>query len=180
VRGLGWIDTYNLPTYEYRCALLRLDTLVKRHSIACIMFIFDILSGRMNSPNFLSALDLNTLQNWNRGSEFLQIVFHRTNYGVHEQMSAAKRDLNEIIGLFDFILTRNQFMNRLKVTLGLNYFKDFTLLKTNTLLTYPTLRLQDKLCTPRAVLCMVPGTCYQRRTGHITRWEKSHGTPLVQ
>jgi hypothetical protein len=60
LRGKGWTDTYDLPPYEHGCALLRLDTLVKRRSIACIMFIFDILSGRINSPNFLSALDLNT------------------------------------------------------------------------------------------------------------------------
>jgi hypothetical protein len=55
LRGLGWTDTYDLPPYEHICALLRLDTLVKRRSIACIMFISDILSGRMNSQNFLSA-----------------------------------------------------------------------------------------------------------------------------
>jgi hypothetical protein len=82
VRGLGWMDTYDLPPYEHRCALLRLDTLVKRRFIACIMFIFDILCGRMNSPNLLSALDLNTLRYRTRGSKFLRIGFHRTNYGV--------------------------------------------------------------------------------------------------
>jgi hypothetical protein len=55
--------------YELRCALLRLDTLMKRCSIARIMFIFDILSGRMNSPNLLSALDFNTPRYRNRGSD---------------------------------------------------------------------------------------------------------------
>jgi hypothetical protein len=60
LRDLGWTDIYDLPPYEHMCALLRLDTLVKRRSIACIMFKFDIFSGRMNSPNLLSALDLNT------------------------------------------------------------------------------------------------------------------------
>jgi hypothetical protein len=113
-----WTDTYDLPQYEHRCALLRLDTLVKRRSIACIIFIFDILSGRMNSINLLmSALDLNTPRYRTRGSEFLRIGFHRTNYGVHEPMSAAMREFNEVIGLFDFILARNQFVNRQKLTL---------------------------------------------------------------
>jgi hypothetical protein len=77
LRGLGWTDTYDLPPYEHRCALLRLEPLVKRRSIACIMFKFDILSGR--------------------------ICFHRTNYGVHEPMFAAMRDFNKVFGLFDFI-----------------------------------------------------------------------------
>jgi hypothetical protein len=53
LRSLGWTDNFDLPPYEHRCALLRLDTLVKRRSIACIMFIFDILGGEMNSPNLL-------------------------------------------------------------------------------------------------------------------------------
>jgi hypothetical protein len=55
---------FDTIAYQQRCALLRLDTLVKvkRRSIAYIMFIFDILSGRMNSPNLLSAIDLNTPQ----------------------------------------------------------------------------------------------------------------------
>jgi hypothetical protein len=47
LRSLSWTDIYDLPSYEHRCALLRLDTLVNRRSIACIMFTFDILSGRM-------------------------------------------------------------------------------------------------------------------------------------
>jgi hypothetical protein len=105
LRSLGWTDIYDLPPYEHRCALLRLDTLVKRRCIACIMFLFDILSGRMNSPNLFS--DLNTPRYQTMGSEFLRIGFHRTNYGVQEPMSAAMREFNEVIGLFDFILTRN-------------------------------------------------------------------------
>jgi hypothetical protein len=35
--------------------------------------------------------------------------FHRTNYGVHEPMSSAMRQFNEVIGIFDFGLTRDQF-----------------------------------------------------------------------
>jgi hypothetical protein len=70
----------------------------------------------MNSPN-LSALDLNTQRYRTRVSEFLRIGFHSTSYGFHELMSAAMREINEVIGLFDFILTRKQFMNRLKPTL---------------------------------------------------------------
>jgi hypothetical protein len=66
------------------------------------MFIW--IYGRMNSPNLLSALDLNTPRYRTWGSEFHRIGFHRTNYGVHEPMSAAMREFNEVIGLFDFIL----------------------------------------------------------------------------
>jgi hypothetical protein len=113
----GLYNIYDLPPYEHGCALLRLDIIVKWRTIACVMFIFDILSGRMNLPNFLSALDLNILRYQTRGSDFLRIGFHRTNYGAREPMSAAMREFNEIIGLFDSILTRNQYMNHPKLTL---------------------------------------------------------------
>jgi hypothetical protein len=64
------------------------------------MFKFDILSGRMNSPNFLYALDLKTPRYWTpRGSEFLRIGFHCSSYGLHEPISAAMREFNEVIGL---------------------------------------------------------------------------------
>jgi hypothetical protein len=81
------------------------------------MFIFDILSGRMNSPNLLSAIDLNTPCYRTRGSMFLRIGFHCTNYRVHEPMYVTMRELNKEICLFNLILTRYQFMNRLKLTL---------------------------------------------------------------
>jgi hypothetical protein len=38
LRGLGWMDTYDLPSYGHRRALMRLDTLVKWRSISCIMW----------------------------------------------------------------------------------------------------------------------------------------------
>jgi hypothetical protein len=52
--GLGWTDMHDLPPYEDRCALLHLDTLGTRRLIACVMFIFDVLSGRVNQTCPLS------------------------------------------------------------------------------------------------------------------------------
>jgi hypothetical protein len=117
LRGLGWTDMHDLPPYEDRCALLHLDTLAKRRSVACVMFIFDVLSGRVNSPGLLFVLNLIAPRYSTRGTEFLRIDFLRTNYGVHEPMSSAMRQFNEVIGLFDFGLTRDQFLNRLRLTL---------------------------------------------------------------
>jgi hypothetical protein len=75
-------------------------------SIACIMFVFDILGGRMN---LLSAFELNTPRYRTRSSEFLRIGFHRTKYGVHVPMSAEMREFNEEQTIFfisdTFLLT---------------------------------------------------------------------------
>jgi hypothetical protein len=91
LRGLGWTDMHDLPSYEERCALLHLDTLAKRRSMACVMFIFDVASERVNSPYLLSVLDLITPQYPTHGTEFQRIDFHRTNYGLHEPMSGEMR-----------------------------------------------------------------------------------------
>jgi hypothetical protein len=47
LRGLGWTDMHDFPPYEDRCALLHLNTLAKRRLVAYVMFIFDVLSGRV-------------------------------------------------------------------------------------------------------------------------------------
>jgi hypothetical protein len=70
---------HDLPPYEDRCALLHLDTFMKRRSIACVMFIFDVLSGRVNSPNLLSVLDLITPRYPTRGAEFLRFCVGLSN-----------------------------------------------------------------------------------------------------
>jgi hypothetical protein len=62
----------------------------------------------------LSVLDLITPRYSSRGAEFLRFDFHRTNYGIHEPMSRAMRQFNEVIGLFDFGLTQDQFLYRLQ------------------------------------------------------------------
>jgi hypothetical protein len=50
---------WDLPPYVDRCALIRLETLAERRANACVMFIFDILSGRVNSSNLLSLISIN-------------------------------------------------------------------------------------------------------------------------
>jgi hypothetical protein len=47
VERVGWTDRHDWPPYEDRCAL------TKKRSIACVMFIFDVLSGRVNSPKLV-------------------------------------------------------------------------------------------------------------------------------
>jgi hypothetical protein len=51
------------------------------------------------------------------GGDFLRIHFHRMSYGFHDPLNGAMRRFNEVIGLFDFHLTRGQFVNRVKLSL---------------------------------------------------------------
>jgi hypothetical protein len=84
-----------------RCALIHHDTLVERRANACVIFIFDILSGRVNSSNLLSLIGINAPWYHSKTSDFLRVDFHRTNYGVHEPLNCAGRSFNEFAGLVD-------------------------------------------------------------------------------
>jgi hypothetical protein len=68
---------FDFCAYVDRFSLIRVVTL-KRRSDACVMFLFDVLSGRVGSPNLLS-LD-NVIAPWshNSGSDFLRTGFHST------------------------------------------------------------------------------------------------------
>jgi hypothetical protein len=53
LRGLGWADMYDLRPYVDRCALIRFETLTRRDSDACVMFVFDVLT--FGSPSLFST-----------------------------------------------------------------------------------------------------------------------------
>jgi hypothetical protein len=84
---------------------------IERHStkdlpvgfFGSVLLIFDLLSGKIDSPLYQT-----------RGRELLFVEFHRTNYGIYEAINAAVRGLNEFAGLFDFNITRDTFLNRIK------------------------------------------------------------------
>jgi hypothetical protein len=89
----------------------------RRRSDASVIFVFYVLSGRVGLPILLSLVNVIALRYRTRGGDFLRINFHRTNYGVHEPLNDAVRHFNEVAGLFDFHLSRNQFCNRLRSVL---------------------------------------------------------------
>jgi hypothetical protein len=82
-------DMCDLPPYVDRCPLIRLEKLAERRVNACVMFIFEILSGRVNSSNLLSLISINARWYHTRAENFLRIDFYRTNYGVHELLNGA-------------------------------------------------------------------------------------------
>jgi hypothetical protein len=81
LRSFACADPLNLPPYENRCRLIHLDTLAERRNKACVMFVFDVLSGKINAPPILAEIRLNVPSYRTRSSEFCRIDFHRTNYG---------------------------------------------------------------------------------------------------
>jgi hypothetical protein len=101
------MDMYDLSPYVNQFALICLATLTRRRSDACVMFVFDIVSGGIGSPNLLSLVNVIAPRYRTLGGNFLGIDFHPTYYGVHELLNDAVRDFHEVTGLFDFHLSKN-------------------------------------------------------------------------
>ena len=114
LKRLPWNPDLELPPYENRCRVLVLDTLNKMKDVARALLVFDLLSGKIDSPNLLTQIGLSVPSYQTRGREFLFVEFHRTNYGVFEPINAAVRGFNEFAGHFDFNLTRDVFINRIR------------------------------------------------------------------
>jgi hypothetical protein len=77
------------------------------------MFVFDVLSGKIDAPPILAEIRLNVPSYRTRSSEFCRIDFHRTNYGKNEPITNAARKFNEKNYLFDFSVTRDTFLTLL-------------------------------------------------------------------
>jgi hypothetical protein len=91
----------DLPPYVDRCALLCLGTLTRRRANACVLLVFDVLSGMVGSPNLLSLVNVIALRYHNRGGDFSRIDFHR----VHKLLNYAVRHFNKVAGLLGFHLS---------------------------------------------------------------------------
>jgi hypothetical protein len=117
LHGLRWTDWHDLSPYEDRCVLFHIITLFNKLIVACIMYVIDILSGRVSSLSLLSMMHIVAPWYQTRGVDFFRVLFHPTNYGAHELFNGVVRRFDEIKGLFDFHFTREQCVNRVKLSL---------------------------------------------------------------
>jgi hypothetical protein len=58
-RSLSWTDPLKLTPFENRCRLIHLDTSAEHRNEACVMFVFDVLSGKFDAPQILAEIRLN-------------------------------------------------------------------------------------------------------------------------
>ena len=58
LKRLPWNPDLELPPYENRCRVLVMDTLKKRRDVARVLLVFDLLSGKIDSPNLLTQIGL--------------------------------------------------------------------------------------------------------------------------
>lgn len=114
LRRLQWRDPIVLPPYENRCRLLNIETLSRRREIAGASFIFDLLSGRINSPALLGKINFNAPVRSLRNHQFLNPDFHRTNYGQSEPVTNLSNLFNKFTYLYEPDMSREIFRSSLR------------------------------------------------------------------
>ncbi len=85
-----------------------------RRKYLCCCFIFNILQDIYHTPSILENLKFNVPSKSLRKANFSHTKFHRTNYGMYEQINHMSILFNEIAHLFDFNCTDTQFKTLLK------------------------------------------------------------------
>lgn len=114
LRHLGWQDPYNLPSYESRCKLIRLELLQSRRSVAKACFIADLLQGDVSCASLLEQVGIHVPSRSLRFHNFLYIRPARTNYGQNEPLQSMCRVFNQCYDVFDFSVSRVVNKNRFK------------------------------------------------------------------
>lgn len=95
LRGLGWQNPLNLPSYSSRLKLIDLPSLERRRSYLCFVFIVNLIDGNIDALNLLSRVNFNVPNRNLRGfRDPIYIKHYRTNY---EQNSP----LNNMFNLYN-------------------------------------------------------------------------------
>ncbi|XP_055644162.1 uncharacterized protein LOC129780183 [Toxorhynchites rutilus septentrionalis] len=95
LRGLPWNDPTNLPPYEQRCALIGMQTLESRRLMLQRIFIFDVLTDKIDCSYLLRNVSLHAPSRQLRHHRVLAMPNHRTIYGQNNPLDACCRVFNE-------------------------------------------------------------------------------------
>jgi hypothetical protein len=96
---LPWLDSMNLPPYVDRFKLLDIQPLQLRRINFDCMLIYDLLSGKIDSPSLLENLSF--------------IGVQRTNYANNAPFERAVRNFSDKEPCFDFNLTREIYKSKI-------------------------------------------------------------------
>ena len=119
VSTLRWSDRSNLPPSDHLRQLIGIPRLEERRKLAQLLFIYDVITGKINSPCLLSQISFNVKSRTLRNHELFKLRYYSRNYTMHSSFSAMLRVCNEMSDCFDFNLNRYRFLNLVKFRLRL-------------------------------------------------------------
>lgn len=105
----------NIPlSYENRRRILGLASLDQRRTFLRASFIGKLLLGTVDAPNILERVNINVMPRPLRTREFLRLDLQRTLYGQNEPIRAMCDVFNCVYDVFDFGMSVNSFLSKLR------------------------------------------------------------------
>jgi hypothetical protein len=101
LRRLRW-TTNSSPVYDSRCALLGLESIADRRTVASALLIRDLLCGRIDYPHLTSKLRCEQPPHSRRRHAKLVSFFDHTNFGRFELLNNAIINFDRYCDLFGF------------------------------------------------------------------------------
>lgn len=108
------------PSYEARCRLIHLETLINRRSKCSILFLYKLICGLIDCPVLLNCIGINTPVRCLRHNEFFNIPTHRNNYSAFEPILRSLKEYNIINMKFDIDFSFSLY--KFREILDLHYF----------------------------------------------------------
>jgi hypothetical protein len=90
----------DLSPYENHCRVLVLDTLKKRRDVARVLLVFDLLSGKIDSPKLLSQMNLSVPLYQTLGRDFPSNFTERIMGFMNLSMQRCKALMSLLVSLF--------------------------------------------------------------------------------
>lgn len=109
LRGLGWSHPFILPPYTHRLNLLNMLTLNDRQTLACCVFVFDVLRGDIKSPFLLSAFQVREHRYNFRNARCLTQETPRTNYIANSPIYRCRELFNMFCSNMDLTVSKSTF-----------------------------------------------------------------------
>jgi len=109
MQRLDWTDQHNIPCYEDRCAVLKLQSLENRRLMFDVMLVFDVLNGRIESSELMSLLNYNVKQYNTRSSSLLMLKTCRTNYAKNSPFNRCVNNFTKFDEHFVHGMSREAF-----------------------------------------------------------------------
>ena len=127
-RSIRRDEEYRLPPYETRCELIGIEPLWRRRINLSVMFVFDLIRGRLDAPVLMSKIQRKISVRSLMHEEFFVISCHRTNYGQHEPINKMLRMFNFFSEFYCDMVSRHVFWAKIKsLNLPLSFLDQFGL-----------------------------------------------------
>lgn len=110
VGGLHLLCRGMPPSADLR-QLIDVPTLEGRRKRAAVLFVHDLLSGRLDCPDLLARLPLNCPNRRLRHHDVFYTPTHRTNYAHFSPLSNLIREFNLFSGEHDYGQSRREFLS---------------------------------------------------------------------